>query len=179
MSQLTLTVLQIGFLVLLWVLVLSVIRVLRRDLYGTRVVARQGPGDQGGRRAAARAPERAAPARPAPARPAPERAAPREPAAPAAPSQLVVTEGSLRGTTLSLGQAPILVGRSPECTLVLTDDFASGRHARLFPSPQGWVVEDLGSTNGTQLNGVPLSSPSLVGAGAQLRIGRTAIELRR
>lgn len=167
MSQLTLTVLQLAFLVLLWVLVLSVLRVLRRDLYGTRVVARSASGTDRRRRAPAQPPDRSD---------RPDRPAPRTPAT---PTQLVVIEGSLRGTTLTLGQAPVLIGRSPECTLVLTDDFASGRHARLSPGEQGWVVEDLDSTNGTQLNRSPLLGPAITEIGSQLRIGRTVIELRR
>lgn len=163
MSQLTLLLLQLGFLVLLWVMVLSVVGVMRRDLFGTRVVARE---------SARRTPPRGTPkpaARPQP-RPAPARTA---------PARLVVVEGSLRGTTLNLGQAPVLIGRSPECTLVLTDDFASGRHARLTPVDGGWTVEDLGSTNGTQLDGAPLGGPRPAQAGSQLKIGRTVIELRR
>jgi pSer/pThr/pTyr-binding forkhead associated (FHA) protein len=162
-SQLTLLLLQLGFLVLLWVLVLSVVGVMRRDLFGTRVVARQparSRADRGG----------AAPPRPA-------RVEPR--AARTAPNRLVVVEGPLRGTTLTLGQAPVLIGRSPECTLVLSDDFASGRHARLTPADSGWTVEDLGSTNGTQLDGAPLGGPRPAQAGSLLTIGRTVIELRR
>lgn len=174
MSQLSLLVLQLGFLALLWVLVLSTIGVLRRDLYGTRVVTRR--------------PTR--PGQAAPAKPArigrlrrnnnnKETGAPGPQRSPDAPGRLVVTAGSLVGTTLSLGQAPVLIGRSPECTLVLTDDFASGRHARLVPTPSGWSVEDLGSTNGTLLNGAPLGGPTAVNTGAVLKIGRTVIELRR
>jgi pSer/pThr/pTyr-binding forkhead associated (FHA) protein len=166
-SQLTLLLLQLGFLVLLWLMVLSVVGVMRRDLFGTRVVTRT-PAARGGGRARGRdepQERRAEPARPA--------------ARPTAPSRLVVVEGSLRGTTLNLGQAPVLVGRSPECTLVLTDDFASGRHARLVPVEGGWAVEDLGSTNGTVLDGAPLGGLTAVQAGSRLTIGRTVIELRR
>ena len=168
MSQLTYTVLQLGFLALLWVLVLSVVGVLRRDLFGTKVVARHPGKPPRERRGPSRAP--AARPTPAPAPAAPERSQ---------PARLIVTEGPLRGTTLDLGRAPVLIGRSPECSLVLTDDFASGRHARLSQTENGWVVEDLGSTNGTQLNGSPLGGPTAVSAGAQLKIGRTVIELRR
>ena len=164
MSQLTLLLLQLGFLVLLWFMVLSVMGVMRRDLFGTRVVARK-PAAPAARREG-RADNRAEPAR---------AAAPRS----TAPSRLVVVEGSLRGTTLSLGQAPVLLGRSPECTLVLTDDFASGRHARLVPVEGGWAVEDLGSTNGTVLDGAPLGGLTSVQAGSRLTIGRTVLELRR
>ena len=165
MSQLTLLLLQLGFLVLLWVMVLSVVGVMRRDLFGTRVVARQP--------ARAKAPRRGGDQQ------RPHRQEPRPAPARTAPTRLVVVEGSLRGTTLSLGQAPVLIGRSPECTLVLTDDFASGRHARLVPTESGWTVEDLGSTNGTQLDGAPLGGPRPAQAGSLLKIGRTVIELRR
>jgi len=163
-SQLTLLLLQLGFLVLLWVLVLSVVGVMRRDLFGTRVVARQPARGKQARGDGSPRPARAQP------RPAPSRTA---------PTRLVVVEGTLRGTTLNLGQAPVLIGRSPECTLVLSDDFASGRHARLTPSENGWTVEDLGSTNGTQLDGAPLGGPRPAQAGSLLKIGRTVVELRR
>ena len=121
MSELTLTLLRLGFLALLWLLVLSILAVLRRDLFGTRVVRRT-PRPAG-----------AVPAGPGPTAAAAERR-PRSPKAGRGCARLVVTEGSLRGTTLSLGQAPILVGRAPESTLVLDDDYASARHARLFPA---------------------------------------------
>ena len=171
MSQLSLLVLQLGFLALLWVMVLGTVGVMRRDLYGTRVVTRR-PSRPGQAAAPAPQPRRGLLKR----RP---KEAPRPQRSPDAPGRLVVTAGSLVGTTLSLGQAPVLIGRSPECTLVLTDDFASGRHARLVPTPTGWSVEDLGSTNGTLLNGSPLGGPTAVATGAVLKIGRTVIELRR
>ncbi|WP_449374751.1 FHA domain-containing protein FhaB/FipA [Arthrobacter psychrolactophilus] len=71
--------------------------------------------------------------------------------------QLVVTEGPLAGTTLELSGTPILLGRAQDATLVLEDDYASGRHARLFPQGTRWFVEDLGSTNGTFLGGSALT----------------------
>lgn len=175
MSQLTLLVLQIGFLTLLWVMVLSLVGVLRRDLYGTRVVTRRP-------RRGKRTPGPSTPpgGRPVAARPGvASRLSQAAPPRPDVPGRLVITAGSLVGTTLSLGQTPVLIGRAPECTLVLTDDFASGRHARLAPGPEGWLVEDLGSTNGTLLGGVPLGGPTPVQPGAVLKIGRTVIELRR
>jgi pSer/pThr/pTyr-binding forkhead associated (FHA) protein len=73
----------------------------------------------------------------------------------------------------------VLIGRAPECTLVLDDDFASGRHARLFPQDGGWAVEDLGSTNGTVLGGVRVAEPTRVDLGVPVRVGRTVLELRR
>ncbi|MEJ5868308.1 FHA domain-containing protein [Pseudokineococcus sp. 5B2Z-1] len=165
MSELTYTVLRLGLLVLLWVLVLAVVGVLRRDVFGTRVVPRPSEGRPA---APGRPPRAAREDRPAP--PPEDRTVPR---------QVVVVEGPLRGTGLALGSAPVLVGRSPDCSLVLEDDYASGRHLRLFPRDGRWWVEDLGSTNGTLLGREPLGAPAPVEAGAQLRIGRTVLELRR
>jgi pSer/pThr/pTyr-binding forkhead associated (FHA) protein len=95
------------------------------------------------------------------------------------PTTLTVTEGSLAGTTLSLLDSGVLLGRNPECTLVLDDDFASGRHARIFRRDGGWFVEDLGSTNGTFLETSRLTEPMPVAAGSTLRIGKTIFELRK
>jgi len=157
MSELTLTLLRLGYLALLWVFVISVVGVLRSDIYGTRVTRRS------------TVPAAPGPARPP--RPAPERSP--------LPRILVVTEGSLQGTTITLSQAPILIGRAPECTLVLEDDYASSRHARLSLSDGIWMVEDLGSTNGTFLGRARVSVPTPVEPGAPVRIGRTVLELRR
>ncbi|MFI7586048.1 FHA domain-containing protein [Spongisporangium articulatum] len=162
MSELTLTMLRLAFLAALWLMVLSIVAVLRRDLFGTRVTRRTAPAAAG------------VPASPgAPGRPR------REPDSPQLPRFLVVTEGSLRGTQITLGQAPILIGRAPECTLVVEDDYASGRHARLSLQQGVWMVEDLGSTNGTFLANNRVGTPVPVPLGAPVRIGRTVIELRR
>ncbi|MGZ4602528.1 MAG: FHA domain-containing protein FhaB/FipA [Kineosporiaceae bacterium] len=166
MSELTLTLLRLGFLALLWLLVLSILAVLRRDLFGTRVVRRTAR------------PAGAVPAGPGPTAAAAERR-PRSPESRPGLRSLVVTEGSLRGTTLSLGQAPILVGRAPESTLVLDDDYASARHARLFPEDGGWLVEDLGSTNGTFIGSTRVEQPTRLEAWVPVRVGRTVLELRR
>ena len=68
---------------------------------------------------------------------------------------------------------------SPECSLVLGDDFAWGRHARVFEQDGQWFVEDLGSTNGTFLGGQRLTEPAAVRDGSRLQIGTTVLELRR
>ncbi|WP_432497326.1 FHA domain-containing protein FhaB/FipA [Kineococcus gypseus] len=159
MSELTLTVLRLGLLAVLWLFVLAVVGVLRSDLLGTRVTARRTePGRPRARRA-----------EPAPEAPRRERAT------------LVVVEGSLRGTTLALGQAPVLIGRGADCTLVLDDEYASTRHVRITPAQDGtgWVVEDLQSTNGTHLGRERLTTPVPFEPGTPLRIGRTVLELRR
>jgi pSer/pThr/pTyr-binding forkhead associated (FHA) protein len=91
----------------------------------------------------------------------------------------VVTEGPLTGTSLPLREAGTLIGRSPECALVLEDDFASGRHARIFQRDGAWFVEDLGSTNGTFLGTERVTGTARVEAGTRLRVGKTVVELRR
>ncbi|MER2133674.1 MAG: FHA domain-containing protein [Arthrobacter sp.] len=158
-GSLTLTLLRYGFLILLWVMVLGVVGAIRRDLVlGTR------------NRTATPS------ARQVRKNPALEREAP-QPAKVQA-RQMVVTEGPLRGTTLDLASSPILLGRAQEATLVLEDDYASGRHARLFPQGSRWFIEDLGSTNGTFLGGSQLSRAQPVDPGVPIRIGKTVIELR-
>ncbi|CAL8968422.1 FHA domain-containing protein FhaB [Cellulomonas sp. T2.31MG-18] len=181
MSEVTVTLLRWGYLALLWVLVLSAISVLRRDLYGTRIVDR--------RRAAQAARNRSAQPVPASTIPEPPGAAAPEPAAPArqprrsrstgGPTRLVVTEGALRGTILPLGSSSVLVGRSPSCTLVLDDDYSSSRHARLFQQGDQWFVEDLGSTNGTFVGERRVESPTPVPTGTPVRVGRSVLELQR
>ncbi|MEO7069407.1 MAG: FHA domain-containing protein, partial [Nostocoides sp.] len=95
------------------------------------------------------------------------------------PTHLVVTEGPLSGTSLPLRDSGTLIGRNSEAGLVLDDDYASGRHVRLYRGDWGWVAEDLGSTNGTFLDGMKLTTVSPVEVGSQLRIGKTVVELRR
>ena len=162
MSELTLTIIRLGLLVLLWVFVFSVVGVLRGDLYGTRVVSRL----PGRRDRAARAKQ---------PKPAPAKKASR---GRRVPHSLTVTEGPLAGTSLRLREAGTLIGRNPECALVLDDDFASGRHARIYEREGQWFVEDLGSTNGTFLGSQRLSAPVPVEVGSVLRVGKTVVELR-
>ncbi|MGK5679966.1 FHA domain-containing protein FhaB/FipA [Actinoplanes sp. URMC 104] len=161
MPEFVLTVARFGFLILLWIFVFTVVGVIRRDLFaGVRsksIVA--SPRGVGG-------------AVPPAGRPAAK--AKRGKAA----NQLVVTAGQLAGTRITLGEAPITIGRAEDSTLVITDDFASARHARLVPRDGQWFVEDLGSTNGTYLDRGKVSGPTPVPLGVPIRIGRTSLELR-
>jgi len=165
MSELTITLLRLGYLALLWFLVLSAITVLRRDLYGTRIIDR--------RRAAGKTPTES----PVPVGETPR--APRRARGSGGPTRLVVTEGPLRGTTLPLGSSAVLVGRAPSCTLVLDDDYSSSRHARIFPQGDQWFVEDLGSTNGTFVGEQRVEQPTPVPTGTAVRIGQSLLELQR
>lgn len=94
------------------------------------------------------------------------------------PTQLVVTGGALAGTRISLDGRAILIGRADDSTLVLDDDYASTRHARLKFQGNDWFVEDLGSTNGTYLDRAKVTGPTRVPPGVPIRIGKTVIELR-
>jgi hypothetical protein len=162
-SELVVTLIRLGYLVLLWLLVLAAIGVLRRDISGTRVLAR---GTLIGRQAKAAPDGGAAPGRGSRGKRG-------------APTKLVVTAGPLNGTTLRLGENSILLGRAPSSTLVLDDDYSSTRHARIFPSEGAWYVEDLGSTNGTWLGTAQVDGPTPVPAGTPIRVGQTVLELRR
>jgi hypothetical protein len=92
---------------------------------------------------------------------------------------LVVTAGPREGTRIELGASSLSIGRAAENTLVLEDDYVSNRHARLFPHEGAWVVEDLGSTNGTYLDRTRLTAPMVVPVGTPVRIGKSVLELRK
>lgn len=157
MSELLVTVLRLGYLALLWIFVLSAIGVLRRDIYGTRIFAR-------GSVHPSKAPAPAPRARPEASR--------------GVPTRLQITGGRMSGTTMGLSTTSITIGRDPACTLVLDDDYASTRHARIFPQDGVWYVEDLGSTNGTYLGAERLYGTAAIPGGVPIRIGQTVIELR-
>jgi pSer/pThr/pTyr-binding forkhead associated (FHA) protein len=162
MNALELTLIRIGFLAVLWLFVIAAVGVVRTDLFG--------PSSQRRRRSAPGA--QAAP-RPQRARPKPARTLR------TAPQHLFVTSGALAGTSLGLTDQQITIGRADDATLVLADDYASTRHARLFPQDGQWLVEDLGSTNGTYLDRQKVTQPTPVPIGVPIRIGKTVLELRR
>ena len=161
MNELSLTIIRVAFLAVLWLFVIAAIGVVRTDLLGgPSTTARRGRARQ------AQAPRQGRPARP-----------PR--AGRGSPRVLVVTAGALKGTSLDLNQQQITLGRANDATLVLNDDYASSRHARIFPQDGQWIVEDLGSTNGTYLDRQKVTRPMPVPLGVPIRIGKTVLELRR
>jgi hypothetical protein len=148
-------VLRFGFLALLWIFIFATLRVVRADLAG------------------AGAPRSTVPTRPAvQQRPRPKRRG-------KALTHLLVTEGGLAGTRITLGEQPIMIGRANDSTLVLTDDYASTRHARLVSRDGDWYVEDLGSTNGTYLDRQKVHSAMPAPIGVPIRVGKTVLELRK
>lgn len=74
---------------------------------------------------------------------------------------------------------PVVIGRSPGADIVLGDDFVSGRHARVVLSGDSAVVEDLGSTNGTLLNGAQLRRPMTLKVGDAIDIGEVRLKVGR
>ncbi len=161
MNALTLTLIRVAFLAVLWLFVIAAIGVVRTDLFGTAVAKVRRPRNQATPRPAAQRP-------PKPQRPG--RGAPRF---------LVVTEGALSGVSIDLTDQQITMGRANDATLVLNDDYASTHHARIFPQDGQWIVEDLGSTNGTYLDRQKVIRPTPVPVGVPIRIGKTVLELRR
>jgi hypothetical protein len=153
------TVARFGFIILLWIFVFTVVGVIRRDLFAGARASRIVAAPRGLAMPAGQA---------RPAKVKRGRAA----------RQLVVTAGQLAGTRITLGDSPITIGRAEDSTLVITDDYASARHARLVPRDGQWFVEDLGSTNGTYLDRAKVTGPTPVPLGVPIRIGRTSLELR-
>lgn len=156
MSELTLTAIRLGLLALLWAFIFSIVSVLRGDLYGTHVATRT----------ADRRNPPAAPQRPAKA-------------VRRGPTLLAIIEGPMRGGSVPLTENGVLIGRNPECTLVLSDDFASGRHARIYASGDRWMIDDLGSTNGTYVAGERIGQGRHLTEGSRVRIGQTVLEARK
>jgi pSer/pThr/pTyr-binding forkhead associated (FHA) protein len=100
------------------------------------------------------------------------------PPGPPAPSTLVVYADGAKPRTVKLS-ASMVVGRSPDCELLVDDTYASQQHARIFGKNGSWFVEDLGSTNGTYVNDQKLAAPAMVQPGDRIRVGTTVLELRR
>lgn len=162
MGELTLLVLRIAFLVILWGFVFAIVYALRSDLFGQK---------------ARRMPVPVAAAAPA----APARTLPpvQHPVSSLGATRLVITSGSKEGLEIDLPEEQLTIGRSSESGLVIRDDYTSTHHARLLRWPDGWVVQDLDSTNGTYLDGVRVAVPTHVPVNTPVKIGATSFELRR
>jgi len=171
MSELTLLALRVGFLILLWAFVFAIVFALRSDLFGQRV--RRMPDAA---QAAAPSPLLAPSAAPGQAR----SVAPAANLPPSGrPNRLVITSGAKTGLQLDLPEEQLTIGRSNESGLVIRDEYTSTHHARLLLWADGWVVQDLDSTNGTYLDGARVIMPTLIPLNTPVRIGATSFELRR
>lgn len=102
------------------------------------------------------------------------------PSTPERPLLLVVTAGppELEGVRVPL-DARVRIGRAPDLELVVADDFVSTRHAQVVPGPEGPVLEDLGSTNGTLANGQRVKAPTPLRPGDEIEIGTLRMKVSR
>ena len=165
MSDILLSGLKIGYLALLWLFILLGVNVIRTDLFGRRVPASDLPT-----------------ADPATGKLRSERRRPRgagKATAVVTPARLVVTNGPQVGMAAEVDQAGTyaVIGRSSDCAIVLDDDFVSTRHARVVNGETGLYIEDMGSTNGTYVNGRRITVPTSVDTEDEIRIGRTILKL--
>jgi hypothetical protein len=185
-TGLTLLVLRFAFLAVLWLFVFVIVFALRSDLFGQRV--RAIPSDPKGGASGPTTPPLPAGAGTAAAAAASspgafteligQTGAPTASAAPVA-TRLVITEGAREGMEMPLGGGPITIGRSSESNVVIRDDYTSTNHARLDLQGSAWVLTDLGSTNGTFVNGQKVTTPTTVAERTPITIGTTTFELRR
>lgn len=180
MSELTLLVLRLGFLILLWFFVFVIVYSLRSDLFGQR--ARRMPAAAGPAAAAfpTAAPVGRARGAAPETEPVTQQARPAAPHADATtPRRLVITSGPREGLEIDLPVEQLTIGRSSESGLVIRDDYTSTHHARLMLWNDQWVIQDLDSTNGTFLAGSRVMLPTPVPSGTPVTIGTTSFELRR
>jgi FHA domain len=169
-QSIALTLLQAGFLLLLYLFVARAVRMVWRDVVRGRPppVPTQAPVTAGRASQPPAAPPPAA-VHAAPAHPQPRRGA---------PAELVVhAEGKPRVVALEGGD--VVFGRATDATVPLSDQYASERHARVYQRDGEWLVADLGSTNGTFLNQERVTTPTPISAGDQLGIGETVVQVRR
>jgi pSer/pThr/pTyr-binding forkhead associated (FHA) protein len=158
MSEIALTVIKVLFLALLWVFIASAVSVIRSDLFGRTVPLPDRPGAQ-------------------------ELEQPRPPAAKKTrrtrgePRVLTITQGSQAGQSADLADGVILIGRGVDAQLNLDDDYVSTRHARVVSGENGIYLEDLGSTNGSYVNGQRITGPTTITLSDTIRIGRTTMNL--
>jgi pSer/pThr/pTyr-binding forkhead associated (FHA) protein len=158
MPPIFLLAVKVAFLVILYLFVARAVRAVVLDVFGPRASRRRPRGRP------------AAPARPVP-RTGPGRPARR------VPRELVVSDQSGR-RTVPLKES-LTVGRAATCDVVVSDTYVSNVHARIFQRDGGWWLEDLGSTNGTWMNRTRVSSPTAIGPGDEVRMGKATLELRR
>lgn len=94
------------------------------------------------------------------------------------PKKAAVIEGPAKGKAFDLGNE-MTIGRASKCHLVLDDTYVSQIHARIYAKGDAFILEDLGSTNGTYLNRRRITAPTELQRGDRVKIGKTVLELRK
>ncbi|MGH2710663.1 MAG: FHA domain-containing protein FhaB/FipA [Actinomycetota bacterium] len=149
MPAFVLTVLKIALLAFLYFFIWRAVRAVVIDLYGPREKRPRG--------------ERQRPAR----------------RGKGAPTKLVVLDANGNRVSTHRLSGTLEIGRDASCQIRPEDTYLSQKHARVFNRNGSWVVEDLGSTNGTYLNQQKVTVPSQLSPGDRIRIGKTVIEVRK
>jgi len=162
-----LNILKVAFLALLWLFFLRVLRAVWAEIKApVSVVSAPIP-----------APMPAATA-PAPA-PAPAPVPTRTSAGDGVAGRLLIVDApEQQGATFPLADE-LTVGRGGGCAIALRDRMVSQLHARIFKRDGQFFVEDLGSTNGTLLNGKKVAGPAAIRRGDRLQVGKTVLELTK
>jgi hypothetical protein len=160
MSEGLLTVLKFCFLALLYLFLFRVVRIVRLELKPTKVAVPVAP---------VGAEPMAAPA----GKPAKEKRA-------RGGAMLRVLDPPAHAGEVYALDDEVTVGRAPGCGIVLEEDtFVSQVHARVFRRGRETYVEDLGSTNGTMVNGVRIDEVTRLSRGDQVQFGNTRAEITR
>ncbi len=146
-----LTILKFALLALLYFFVWRAVRAVVIDLYGPR--------EQRGERSR----ERSKPAR----------------RGRGTPTKLVVLDANGSRVSTHRLSGSLDIGRDAACAIRPDDTYLSQQHARIFERNGSWVVEDLGSTNGTYLNQQKVTVPSQISPGDRIRVGKTVLEVRK
>lgn len=190
MTETGLLIAEAAFLLLLFLFVWSIVRSSMRDLHEAEPVVAPPPhagpvhsGDTGGQGVvmprAGDAPVAAAPTPPPPVAPAPGTSRER-PTGPAfelsqniTPKLIVSRSPSLPTDSEYLLEAGMTLGRSRSSGIPVSDQFASHMHARVFPRGHFYFIEDLGSTNGTFVNGRRIEEQTQIKVHDEIRLGET------
>lgn len=103
--------------------------------------------------------------------PNPAKDKPREPLVATPNAYIVVTEGGAKGTQYTIQNDKLVLGRHPPADVVVDDAGASRRHAQIYRKDNRWFLKDLGSTNGTNLDGLLRGAERPLFDGDVFRIG--------
>lgn len=154
MPIVVLTILKLVLLALVYLFLFRVTRVIAADLFGVGTARRKTP-----RATVASAP--------------PTRKVKRH------PRELVVHPPNGEAVQVAMNGSTITLGRSTAASIRVDDVYVSDEHTQIVSTEDGWMVRDLGSTNGTFLNGAKVTQPTLLAHGDHLRLGKTRVEVKR